>query len=177
VNGRAAEALGPFTDADFFELGTGSDALDIGAEEDVVYTWVMTHGSSNGVWFSNGVYGQGNGVYFQHWTAQGELHAWVATASKLYGTPWSLDTQALESRPVHVFSFAIAGTTAYWKKDLLPEVALAVGTHPPSTSYPAMLGRYGLTTCPFVGLIFEMRIAKETVTPSMLSALHAGIMS
>lgn len=168
ASGFVPPGAGPFSDANYYSLGAGSDVLDFAG--DFTITIVFRAGSNvNGNQIANGAAYGGVG-----WaTLEGGSHvtAWYVNGSLLANTATSKTPGK-----VYVSSFGMSGTDLRGLENLGTARA-GTATVSPATAATAKIGRYEGAGAAFDGTILEFYATTTAATDANMRAIHAAVLS
>jgi hypothetical protein len=167
---NAPPSAGVFSDANYYSLGSGVDVLDFAGGHTCTLVMSASSLSNTPSPLSNGVYNT-NGYYVQISPA-GVINYNVATPSMV-----SVSSSGVTTGSANVYSFGRSGGTIYSKLNSGATVSASSSDTVPGTSATAKLGRYDLTTFPFVGGIHELYCTTTPWNEATVAALQASVMA
>jgi hypothetical protein len=162
--GAVPPGAGPFSDANYYSLGTGNDVLDFAG--DFTITIVFRSGSTtSGNQIANGAaYG---GVGYAMLEGGGHITGWYVNTQLLPNTG-----VAKTPGNIYVSSFGISGT-AFRGLENLGTARSGTATVSPATAATAKIGRYESAGAAFDGTILEVRFSTTAATDAAMRSLHA----
>jgi len=143
VPGRVG--VGPFSDANYFSLGSGADVLDFSGDFSACFAFFGGPSASGPGIFTDGVYNSaGWGVVL---TVSGAVNFWTASSA------YDLITASTVVPGPNIACVGRAGSTKYAKLNVGTTASIAAGSMAVGSSGAAMLGRYPVQ--PYTAPIYE----------------------
>lgn len=170
--GKTPAGAGPYSDANFYSLGTGNDVLDFAGDFSACLVFAVTSGANSPVLFSNGTVST-NGWIAQNASAGGDLRVTFSTAGVASPT---VDTFALPSG-LNVVCVGRAAATGQIKANLRALVTGSAGTITAATGTPARLGRYPSAGFALNGTLYEAWFSTTTPSDALFTAIANRVKS
>ncbi len=169
-SGRTPAGAGPFSDANYYSLGTGNDALDFVGDFSIAVVFQPTATNNSGAFLSNGVFGAaGSGYRLSLIGGVGQIDTYAAAS----GLGRKAEVAAVQTGTLNVICAGRGTTTVYLKQNLRAILSAAAATITAGTGRVANLGRDDGLTNSVPGNIYE--IWMSSTTPS--DALFIDIMN
>lgn len=178
-NGKSAESIGGFSDANYLTLNNTSKVMDLLPAEDFTFTFIVKGGFA--------VTGQVDFFHVPELSANGLEFNFRGSSAGNYGINASFGgTSALYIYPspyyfpdanAHLYSLSRKGDTFTWKIDGGPAVSAPSTLIPtPNTAAKFFIGREGqFTGYAWGGQFIELRVTSKGMSPADLDALHLAI--
>jgi hypothetical protein len=162
---------GPFSDSNYYSLGTGTDVLDFAGDFTACVVGIASINQislSNTALGASGYYlgsvGVGGDILFRTYDAGGNTSVQSPAATYVVGSP-------------NVVCFGISGTTQYIKSNLNATVSAAGARKTPDTGTPFMIGRVsGGTAYAYVGTIYELYATATPWSEANVTAIQQRVL-
>jgi hypothetical protein len=165
--GRTPAGAGPFSDVNYYSLGSGSDVLDFTGDFSIALVFAASSFATNPVLFANGIAGTA-GYALQISGGAGRINFYNgATTSPVTGIT------APSTSTLNVLCVGRTTNTGNAKLNLEALASATSGTKNNGTTLSAKLGRYEAAGSSFGGTLYEAWFS--TTTPS--DALFISIMN
>lgn len=174
-SGAQQKGAGSFSDANRYDLGTGSDVLDFTGDFSACFIVTPVTLAVDSVAFSNGVTNT-SGWYFNARSNHATLGPAIVFQSGATTTQVSLpQAQQMPAGAASVTCVGRAGSTGYIKQNLGALVTGPAGTITPGTGGAAFLGRHFTAGFPFGGIIFEAWFSTTTPSDDLFTAIQRRV--
>lgn len=172
-SGSTPPGAGPFSDANFYSLGTGSDVLDFSGDFSICGILSPSAGDFTiagvgGVWFSNGTYGSSG--YFSGFNTSAQATSIASQTSVL------ASANATAAGRLSVVCWGRSGSSQVVKMNL-GAYGSAAQTYTPGTSVVARLGRYSATGQYVTGTIYEVWFSSQTPSDALFTSIQQQVKS
>lgn len=178
-NGKTPSGAGPFSDANYYTLGSGSDVLDFAGDfwGCIVFKLGASLPAGWTVLFDNGISGAGNGGYVIQFDGSGAGTFRFSHYNSSGGTAYGQTANAALVGQINVGCFGRIGNSPYAKLNLGATADATAGAFSVGTAFTAYLGRYNSTGLSFGGTVLEMIFvnASPGADSAAADALWAGV--
>jgi hypothetical protein len=165
---NAPAGAGPFSDANYYSLGTGTDVLDFAG--DLSACVIFSDGvAAAPVIFSDGTY-QVDGYFIQTGGVGGTFRHGAGVAAQ-----FSAATANLVLSGLNIGCIGRAGATISAKLNLGTLATSVTGVPSPATTTPARLGRYSGAGNPWVGNLYEAWFSTTTPSDALFTAIMQNV--
>lgn len=170
-SGKTPAGAGSFSDANYYSLGAGNDALDFAGDCTIVCVFLAPASVANQpVFFANGDGSAATG-YFGHLNATGNLRFGYAPSLAL------ATANAQVAGAVNVACIGYGGGQTRAKLNLGAMASSTVAHWAAATTVAAQLGRYTSATFAFGSTIYELWASSTAMTDALATSIANRVKS